>query len=165
MSGLPEQRDELVLAVRRLRTAIVARDRAIAQALRLREGDLSVLEVLHREGPQSPTVLAKRTGTRAATMTGVLVRLEGAGWIGRRPDAEDRRSVRIFATSVERFSMLYAADMDRLDALFRGWDADSAQAFLRSAREIAEALEGGARPVRGTAAHPENTEGSLGTTN
>ncbi|WP_052492718.1 MarR family winged helix-turn-helix transcriptional regulator [Leucobacter komagatae] len=141
MSAPAEPYGQLLGALRRLRTAIAVRDRAVAGALHLRESDLSVLELLHREGQQSPTVLAARTRTHAATMTGILARLERGGWIVRVPTEGDRRSVRIIGTSVERFMMLYAADTERLERVFRGWAPNHAEAFLRSVEEIAEALE------------------------
>nr|WP_245349153.1 MarR family transcriptional regulator [Brachybacterium fresconis] len=130
-----------MLALRRLRTDLAARDRVVAEAAHLKDSDLTVLEVLNREGPQSPTTLARRTNTHLATMTGVLTRLEKEGWIERRPDANDRRSIRIHATSVERFNALYAESIDQLHAVFDRWPPEQAQAFLSSITDIAQALE------------------------
>lgn len=133
--------EPLLLALRRLRTDLAARDRMVAESVHLKESDLSVLEVLHREGPQTPTTLARRTSTHLATMTGVLTRLEKAGWIERRPDANDLRSIRIHPTSVERFDALYADSINQLRTIFERWPSDQAQAFLSSITDIAQALE------------------------
>ena len=84
-----------VLALRQLGSALAATNRAVGGALGIKDTDLAVLDVLHQEGPLTPTQLARRTRTHPATMTGVLGRLERGGWIERRPDAADRRSVRI----------------------------------------------------------------------
>ena len=92
-----------VLALRRLGSALAATNRAVGGALGIKDTDLAVLDVLHQEGPLTPTQLARRTRTHPATMTGVLGRLERGGWIERRPDAADRRSVRIRAAGVSGF--------------------------------------------------------------
>lgn len=131
---------ELLLALRRLRTAVATVDRGVAAAAKLRDGDLTVLEVLHREGPQTPTALARRTRTHLATMTGVLARLEREGWVERRSDERDRRSIGVHATSVERFGALYAEPNARLAALFADWPADQARTFLTSVDEVVRAL-------------------------
>ena len=97
-----------VLALRRLGSALAATNRAVGGALGIKDTDLAVLDVLHQEGPLTPTQLARRTRTHPATMTGVLGRLERGGWIERRPDAADRRSVRIRAAGVSRLAEVYA---------------------------------------------------------
>ncbi|MGP5386957.1 MarR family winged helix-turn-helix transcriptional regulator [Brachybacterium tyrofermentans] len=141
MSDTTQPIEPLLLALRRLRTDLAARDRTVAESVHLKEGDLTVLEVLHREGAQTPTALARRTSTHLATMTGVLTRLEREGWIERRPDVNDRRSIRIHPTSVERFDALYADSIDKLLAIFGGWSPEQAQAFLNSVTDVAQALE------------------------
>lgn len=146
MNGTTQPIEPLLLALRRLRTDLAARDRAVAESVHLKEGDLTVLEVLHREGPQTPTVLARRTSTHLATMTGVLTRLERDGWIERRPDINDRRSIRIHPTSIERFDALYSDSIDELLAIFGRWSPEQAQAFLNSVTDIAQALEAQTQP-------------------
>lgn len=141
MNDTAQPIEPLLLALRRLRTDLAARDRTVAESVHLKEGDLTVLEVLHREGAQTPTVLARRTSTHLATMTGVLTRLEREGWIERHPDVNDRRSIRIHPTSVERFDALYADSIGRLRAVFERWPDEQAQAFLGSITDIAQALE------------------------
>jgi DNA-binding MarR family transcriptional regulator len=59
----------------------------------LRDVDLDCLDLLSRHGPLSPTVLARRAGLHPATVTGILDRLERAGWIERERDPGDRRAV------------------------------------------------------------------------
>ena len=132
---------ELLLALRRLRAAVAAVDRGVAAAAKIRESDLTVLDLLHREGELTPTELARRTRTHVATMTGVLARLEKDGWIERRSDPRDRRSIGVRATSVERFGVLYAEPNARLAALFADWPADRAGVFLDSVDEVVRVLD------------------------
>jgi DNA-binding MarR family transcriptional regulator len=104
-------------ALRELRIQLAMNTRRVAAASGLRESDLDVLDVLDRFGPQSPTGLARRMGIHAATMTGVLTRLESAGWLVRRRDVTDRRSVQIESTGFDRLSDLYRDANTRLDAI------------------------------------------------
>lgn len=61
----------------------------------LRDADLAYLDLLARNGPQSPSALARAMQVHPATTTGVLDRLEAEGWIARERDPADRRAVRI----------------------------------------------------------------------
>jgi DNA-binding MarR family transcriptional regulator len=46
--------------------------------------------------------LAQKLGIRAVTLGGLVDRLEGKGWIERRPDEKDRRAKRIWLTPAGR---------------------------------------------------------------
>src|SRR5262245_62445322 len=61
----------------------------------LRDVDLDCFDLIARHGPLSPSALARRAGLHPATMTGILDRLQRAGWItrDRDVDAADRRAV------------------------------------------------------------------------
>jgi DNA-binding MarR family transcriptional regulator len=61
--------------------------------VRIRASDLECLDQIDREGPLSPTALARLTGQHPATLTGILDRLERDGWIARERDPGDRRGV------------------------------------------------------------------------
>ena len=49
-----------------------------------------------------PSELAEKTCQDRATITGLLDRLEKDGWIERKPDNRDRRSLRIYLTPYAR---------------------------------------------------------------
>ena len=65
--------------------------------LELKGTDLECLDLITRDGPLSPSALARRAGLHPATMTGILDRLERGGWIARERDPVDRRAVLIRA--------------------------------------------------------------------
>lgn len=141
VSDSPQLR--MILALRRLGSALSMSNRAVGSALGIKDADLAVLDVLHREGPLTPTELARRTRTHLATMTGVLRRLEVGGWVERRPDATDRRSVRIHAAGVDRLTAVFARADEELAELVSGWSEEQVAAlvdFLDDASEVAGRL-------------------------
>jgi DNA-binding MarR family transcriptional regulator len=69
----------------------------VGSRIDLLPGDLEVLDMLGRDGPMSPRGIAATAGMHPATVTGLLDRLEGGGWITRSPDPDDRRRVIVTA--------------------------------------------------------------------
>ncbi|MBO0833751.1 MAG: MarR family transcriptional regulator [Actinobacteria bacterium] len=65
----------------------------VGDRVNIRTSDLECLDQIAREGPLSPTALARLTGQHPATLTGILDRLERDGWIARDRDPGDRRGV------------------------------------------------------------------------
>ena len=61
-----------------------------------------VLNFLGREDELTSRELSRRTSLDSATITGILDRLEAAGFIERRPHPEDRRAILICLTSAGR---------------------------------------------------------------
>lgn len=76
----------------------------VAAAAGLIPRDLDILDVIDRNGPCTPSYLAARTGLKSATLTGIVARLEAKGWILRRTDPNDGRSVQLHST--DRFAEL-----------------------------------------------------------
>lgn len=127
---------QLILALRRLNSGFVSTNRAVCSALGIKEGDLAVLDLLHQEGPQTPSVLARRTRMHVATMTGVLGRLERDGWIDRAPNSADRRSVSIQAAAVTRLSDIYAHTNERLGTLVQDWRPEQVEAMTELLNKV-----------------------------
>jgi DNA-binding MarR family transcriptional regulator len=94
--------------MRQLSVQLQLLNHRVGEQAKLRAVDVACLEIIGRHGPLSPSALARRAGLHPATMTGILDRLEGGGWIARDRDPADRRGVLVRA-SRER-----AADMYRL---------------------------------------------------
>ncbi len=92
------EREELIGAVlhegRRSSTRTVVFHAAIADRLGLNPSDLKCADLICNEtGPITAGRLAEVTGRSTGAITGVVDRLEKAGFVARVPDASDRRRV------------------------------------------------------------------------
>ncbi|MFG2651475.1 MarR family transcriptional regulator [Streptomyces sp. NPDC048436] len=122
---MPDPRDrrrattEIKGALRALSLQLTLLDRQVSARVSLKDVDLDCLDLVNRDGPLTPTALAGRANLHPATLTGILDRLERAGWIARERDPSDRRAVRIRALrdrSGELIS-LYAGMSSSIDAI------------------------------------------------
>lgn len=124
-------------AIRVLRIELGILNDHIAAEAGLNPRDLDLLDVIDREGPCTPGHLAERTGVRRATLTGMLARLEGDGWIRRERDASDGRSARLRSTP--RFAelrTLYREADAHVEAVVAGLDPE----LRRAIPEVLRAL-------------------------
>src|SRR5258708_7038933 len=96
-------RDELVQrAARHLRTLGATVDlftEAAEEQLGVNVTDVQCLNIIHEIGSPTAGELATRTGLTSGTITGVIDRLEQAGYVQRRSDPADRRRVRLVPTA------------------------------------------------------------------
>jgi MarR family transcriptional regulator, organic hydroperoxide resistance regulator len=135
-----ETSTELRTALRDLRIELSINTAKVASVAGLNDSDLGVLDILARAGTQSPGELARRTGIPAATMTGVLARLQGTGWILRRQNAADGRRAQIESAGFARLAALYDEGNRRLDAIDAGLTAGQAAIVLAYLRAVATAI-------------------------
>jgi DNA-binding MarR family transcriptional regulator len=132
--------DALRNTLRQLRIELAIGTRRVAAATGLNESDLDVLDVLARHGAQSPTALARRMGIHPATMTGVLTRVEKAGWVVRRRDITDRRSVQVEPSGFERLTALYSDANERLDQIAARLTPEAGTVILEYLDQVCEAV-------------------------
>lgn len=107
MSRRQMSRDELVAALNRaMRDASgqgVLYSQAVAQRLGVNSTDLECLDIIVMRGPVTAGELARATGLTTGAITGVIDRLDRAGFAMRERDAADRRKVLVAALpAVER---------------------------------------------------------------
>ncbi len=138
-------------SLRELNSQLSVLDHHVGARLELRDVDLSCLELLARHGPLSPGVLARHAGLHPATMTGIVDRLERAGWVARDRDPADRRAVvvRPLRTRTAELFRLYAgmnAAMDQLCATYSDEELTLLADFLHrtttAGQTATEALSG-----------------------
>ncbi len=91
----PEKLDFYLAQVCRLH---YTRAHQLLEAIGLYRGQPPVLHALWEQEGLTQTELAERMKVTPATMTKMLQRMEKAGFIQRRPDAEDQRISRVFVT-------------------------------------------------------------------
>ncbi|MEC5150537.1 MarR family transcriptional regulator [Cryobacterium sp. GrIS_2_6] len=132
---------ELNGLIRSLRIELGILNDRIAETVGLNARDLDILDVIDRDGPCTPKYLASRTGVRAATLTGMLSRLEADRWITRSRDSEDGRSAQLSSTA--RFTELhagYAAADEQVRKLAASLDPamrEAIAAFLAEVGDVA----------------------------
>lgn len=83
----------IVEATRRMIAAAVLYSHQVAERLGLGPSDAQFMTLLDVHGPLTPGRLAELTGLKTGTVTGVLDRLENAGFVRRDRDPGDRRKV------------------------------------------------------------------------
>ncbi|MGW0659133.1 MarR family winged helix-turn-helix transcriptional regulator [Streptodolium elevatio] len=72
-------------------------NRQVGSRLALKDVDLDCLDLVNTHGPVGPSALARLAGVHPATLTGILDRLERAGWVVRERDPADRRGTLVRA--------------------------------------------------------------------
>lgn len=128
-------------SLRELSVQLSLVNQQVSGRLAMRPIDLDCLDLIGRHGPLSPTTLARLAGLHAATLTGVLDRLEKGDWIQRDRDPSDRRAVLVRVRKergAEVFAM-YAGLNAEMDGILAGY-ADQELAvltdFLRRCAEV-----------------------------
>lgn len=98
MSRQPENREELLARLshelgRELSARTVMFHSAVAEKMGLSVTEHKALDLLSRSGPVSAGRLAELTGLTSGAITGMIDRLEKAGFVERAADPNDRRKV------------------------------------------------------------------------
>ncbi len=137
--------NEIKAALRDLRIQLALLNHQIGGKLALKDADLDCLDVLARSGPLTPSALARQAGLHPATLTGILDRLERAGWIARDRARADRRSVtiRVLPDRGMEVFRLYQPMIDAMDDVLADYtraELDVIATFLRRSAERAGAL-------------------------
>ncbi|MEV7346118.1 MarR family transcriptional regulator [Streptomyces sp. NPDC093544] len=142
---------EVKQGLRELGAELTLLNRQVSTRLGLKDIDLDCLDLINTHGPLSPTALARRAGLHAATTTGVLDRLERAGWVARDRDPADRRAslVRALRDRNGELLELFAgmnSSVDQICADYDDAELERLAGFLRrtadAGRNAAEGLAG-----------------------
>lgn len=125
----------------------------LSARLGLRTVDLDCLNLIHRRGRLSVGELARHVGLAPATTTGIVDRLERAGWVVRERPDDNRRTVQVRALpdrEPELFALLGGVD-EHLDAALASYtdaELELVTDFLRRTAAAAQAATAGLSAAR-----------------
>jgi DNA-binding MarR family transcriptional regulator len=134
--------DELVSEFRISGNQDSAFDNLAAERLGVNRTDLHCLNTIENSGGLTAGELAAEAGLTTGAVTGVIDRLERAGFARRVPDPADRRRVKVevtpkFYARADRIWGPLAADWEaRLGETFTGEQLERVTDFLRTTNEI-----------------------------
>jgi DNA-binding MarR family transcriptional regulator len=163
MSRTGPTRNELVAAIiaqgRANSTGTVLLHAAVAERLGLNPSDHKCADLMMSQSEAcTPGRLAELTGLSTGAITGVIDRLEGAGFLVREHDAEDRRRVllRLTHTRTPELHALFAPLARGVEVLCEKYTIAELAVVLRYMREvrvvtddIAQSLRSGVTGLRG----------------
>ena len=114
-----ELRAEIKRSTLRFIAGVVLHNHAVAQRLGLGPSDSQLISLLNLHGPLTPGRLAELTGLTTGTVTGVIDRLERAGFVRRERDTTDRRKVLVtpVAEAMATMGEHYRHHGEQLDAV------------------------------------------------
>jgi DNA-binding MarR family transcriptional regulator len=134
--------DELIREFRAAGNQDTAFDNLAAERLGLNRTDLHAINIIENSGGLTAGELAKAAGLTTGAVTGVIDRLERAGYARRGADPSDRRRVKVevtpkFYARADKIWGPAAADWtSRLGERFTAEELERVTEFLRIANEL-----------------------------
>ena len=102
----PARTADVTALLRELTVQLRLLNHQVSDRIGLQDVDLECLDLISRNGPLTPSALARAADLHPATITGVLDRLEKAGWIKRDRVPTDRRAVHLTADPTRSIEVL-----------------------------------------------------------
>lgn len=143
--------EAIVAQARRGSTRSVMLHAAVAERLGLNPSDHKCADLLMAEsGVSTPGRMAELTGLSTGAITGVLDRLERAGFVVREPDPNDRRRtlVRLTPERMPNMKRIFAPLMQGMERLCANYTNAELSLILRFMRESEEMASAAADQVR-----------------
>jgi DNA-binding MarR family transcriptional regulator len=140
-------------SLHRLIAQAVATHEAVAARLGINPTDLRCLGLIGHEPGLTPTRLAELTGLTTGAVTGVLDRLERAGFVRREPDPEDRRrlTVRVNPERMGELAEYFQPLIARAVELSADWTPKARRDLMRYLEGFADVLGVEAERLRAAA--------------
>jgi DNA-binding MarR family transcriptional regulator len=124
LAGRNELIQKFIWEMRKMATANVLHATTVAHQVGIGVNDMKCAELLVRNGQMTAGQLAESSGLTTGAITGVVDRLEKAGWARRQPDPHDRRRVIIQALPQDSRTVagLYDSYMQAISALLADYN-------------------------------------------
>ncbi len=135
----PELMQQIDWSLRELSTSTVLAATSIAQKVNMGPNDFKCAELLVRNGAMTAGQLAKAAGLTTGAITGIVDRLEKAGWARREDDPQDRRRVMIYPgpqNNQKTANDLYKSHQEMIDRLFSEYSDDQLLFILQFVRRL-----------------------------
>ncbi len=141
----------LTWEVRRVTSASVMMSSAIAHRVGMGPNDVRCAEILTRNGPMTAGRLAELSGLTTGAITGVVDRLEKAGWARREPAPDDRRCIIIRPMPRESLAIagLYDSYVRALEELLAEYDDEQLEMIMGFVGRLATTIDQEAAKMRG----------------
>jgi DNA-binding MarR family transcriptional regulator len=112
---------------------VVVFNAQVAEQLGLGVSDMQFMTYLMQDGPLSPGRLAELSGLKSGSVTGVIDRLERAGYVHRERDESDRRKVRVVldAERLQSTESPYAGQAAHLRRVLEAFAGDELEVIAR----------------------------------
>lgn len=140
--------EALALAGRKHSDSAVMYHSALAARVGIGSSEWKTLSILERKGPLTAGDLSDRSGLAPASVTGILDRLEGAGWVHRTRDPSDGRRVIVTLdaeATAEKYGFLFSGLRRRLDGIYQEYDDRELELIIDVFEKLAVALREAAR--------------------
>jgi DNA-binding MarR family transcriptional regulator len=127
--------------LRELRLELALLNHRVCRRADLKDVELDCLDLIAKQGPLSPSVLARQMGLHPATMTGILDRLERGGWLTRERDPSDRRGVVVQIVGGRNAALLrhYSAMNSAIDQICADYSESELKLVVGFLRRVASA--------------------------
>ena len=131
----------LMAAMRRASAIGVLLSQAVAQRAGLNSVDLECLDLILAGGPATAGQIGRRTGLTSGAVTGLIDRLERAGFVRRIADAHDRRKVLVEVRegSMDALDAMFLPVRETMTALLADYDQEDLARFADFLEKAADA--------------------------
>jgi DNA-binding MarR family transcriptional regulator len=141
--ALPEDQVAGTLLGREFATALVVFHEAVGRLVGLSSVERKCIDVLQRLGPVTAGAIAQHTGLTTGAVTGLVDRLENAGYVERERDPRDRRKVVVRLLPNEQMDALMATafgpfieDMTNLTASYNEAELRAITDWIRRTTDV-----------------------------
>jgi DNA-binding MarR family transcriptional regulator len=144
-------------AIRRTGSLMQLMSQAAADRIGINSTDLNCLNILSFRGQMTAGELARETGLTTASITGVVDRLEEAGYVRRERDPRDRRRVvvrLVLEAALRDVASVFLPMMRDWQQMAARYNDDELRVIVDFYGRMEEILRGHLTRLRGTAGDP-----------